>query len=147
MKFTNGFWMIKENIEAVFCTEMLRYIYSDNTLSLTILSSHRNNKGDILNKPALTVTLSAPVRDAIEIKITHFKGEKHRGPDFTINSENFSSDFKDDGKELQFSSGKLSARISKSEKNWGMHFFYNGKEITNTADKCEGFYTDLVSGK
>jgi alpha-D-xyloside xylohydrolase len=147
MKFTNGFWALRDNITAVFGVELYRYTYTGGTLELLVLPVHQTGRGDILNKPALTVTLSAPLKDVIEVQVTHFKGAKKRWPDFTLIRQPVTAEFTDKENELVFSSGKTTAVISKLPDSWGIQFYYDGKKLTNSGGKCAGYFTDKDTGR
>jgi len=146
MKFTNGFWAVRDNFNAVFGVELYRYAYENDRLNMIVLPLHQTGRGDILNKPSLTVALSAPREDVLSVRITHFSGAKKRGPEFAVASAPVHTVFTDNERELTFSSGRLTAKIAKQSGSWGMQFFYDGRELTNSGSRSAGYFTDKNTG-
>ena len=73
MKFTNGYWRIREEIDPVYAVEYYDADYStnydtvydtgkkDNSLVVYAATKHMGDRGDTLNQPMLTVTFSSPM--------------------------------------------------------------------------------------
>ena len=56
MKFTNGFWRVRESFEPAFAVEFEDAHYTQDRLTVYATTKHIENRGDTLNSPLLTVT-------------------------------------------------------------------------------------------
>ena len=74
MKFTNGYWLMKKEIDAAFAVEYYAHEVRGRELVLYAATRHIPERGATLNSPLLTVTLSSPMPDVIGVAIVHFDG-------------------------------------------------------------------------
>ena len=56
MKFTNGYWLLKEEISPIYAVEYAGHEMEGNTLTVYAVQNHIRNRGDCLNLGILTVT-------------------------------------------------------------------------------------------
>lgn len=49
MKFTNGYWMLKEEITPIYAVEYAGHEIQGNTLTVYAVQNHIRNRGDCLN--------------------------------------------------------------------------------------------------
>ncbi|MEG1472472.1 MAG: alpha-xylosidase, partial [Clostridia bacterium] len=87
MKFTNGYWLIRPEFEMNYAVELFDNEKSAHSLTLLAATKHIEGRGDSLNKATLSVTITAPARDVLRVKLVHHKGVKARGPYFETNAE------------------------------------------------------------
>ncbi|MFB9325487.1 alpha-xylosidase [Paenibacillus aurantiacus] len=135
MKFTDGYWMVKEGTTMHHPIEV-RDI-RETADSVTVHAACRNVqiKGDTLNAPLLTVELSAPRKDVIRVRWTHHAGAKAAGPNFELFPEaGFAPDIASDAEALTLTSGGLSLKLSK-QGPWNMSFTNYGKYATASSQK------------
>jgi len=86
MKFTDGQWLLRPGVTAHYATEA-RSVTSENGRLVTEAPVRAiRDRGDTLQGPLLTVTLSSPMRDVIRVRIEHFAGDRARGPHIPIAS-------------------------------------------------------------
>ena len=62
MRFTNGYWKIKDNIIAEYATEYYGHRMEGGRLTLYAPFRHVAGRGNTLDQGQLTVILSAPMR-------------------------------------------------------------------------------------
>ncbi|MCX7656092.1 MAG: hypothetical protein N2Z76_06170, partial [Treponemataceae bacterium] len=89
MKFTNGYWLIKENVEAAYAAEAYDVEETcDETgrPALVVYAPTRrvNHRGDTLNGTLLKIQYSSPMEDVVRVRITHFEGVVDRGPHYEL---------------------------------------------------------------
>ncbi|KAG9029478.1 hypothetical protein FRB95_005280 [Tulasnella sp. JGI-2019a] len=151
MKFTDGPWfkakgvVLSPSVEVVNVTSP-----KDDELELMVATRHIATRGDTLNGAMLTVNLSSPCDDILKIKLTHFKGQKPRGPNFElfpdgappnpsikIDNPNPSSTILPEPipEPITFSTGSLSARIDTSSKSYGVTFSHGTQYLTSIERK------------
>ena len=65
MKFTNGYWMLRDEIEASYAVEYAKHTVNGNILEVYLPAKHMSGRGDALNIALLTLTLSSPQEGVI----------------------------------------------------------------------------------
>lgn len=134
MKFTNGFWCIRDEIEPVYAVEYYDRDINQNNLVLYAATKPIQNRGDIPNQPMLTITLSSPLEDVIKVSIEHFKGRINRGPEFEIAAKTGDFISISEGEDrIYFQSGNTQAVISKEKKAWRIEYKDNENLLTETS--------------
>ena len=79
MKFTDGFWQLRPGVTALYAQEAYDIWQTDATadgtrLVVTAPTKVIAKRGDTLNRPALTVTLSSPLEGVVRVRIEHHTG-------------------------------------------------------------------------
>ena len=72
MKFTDGQWMLQPGVAAHYAAEA--YAVEAHTDRLVVLATTRpiKHRGDTLQGPTLTVTLSSPLPGVIRVSVEHY---------------------------------------------------------------------------
>lgn len=134
MKFTNGYWRIREEIDPVYAVEYYDCEVKDNKLTVYAATRHMGDRGDTLNQPMLTVTFSSPMEDVIKVSAVHFKGALNKGPDYEVNEQ--SGDFisiSETKEKITYTSGKTSAVIYKTANAWKVEFKDGNRLLTESS--------------
>jgi alpha-D-xyloside xylohydrolase len=85
MRFTNGIWFDREDHSVYNAVEVGNVAYpEDSSIRALCTTRHVANRGDTLNKPTITVSLSSTCPDIIAATATHFKGVKDREARFEL---------------------------------------------------------------
>ncbi|MFC4321559.1 alpha-xylosidase [Litchfieldia salsa] len=113
MKFTSGNWLVKEGYTINFPKEIHDIEKDDEGVILYAPCKHINHRGDTLDGPLLTIKLTSPVENVIRVQTWHYKGGAKRYPNFEVSHNQTSYQLEENEKELIFSSGTLTAKISK----------------------------------
>ena len=74
MKFTDGFWQLRPGVTALYAQEAYDIRAQDDRLVITAPTKVIETRGDTLNRPVLTVTLSSPLDGVIGVRVEHFTG-------------------------------------------------------------------------
>lgn len=138
MKFTNGYWLLKDDIKAHF-PRQTHSVESDKR-SVTIFAPTKpiNSRGDTLDGPVLTVRLSSPGKDVLRINLTHFSGVKQTTPQFELFEDPSQDvDILNDEQKTVIRSGSLEATVLKNGQ-WGIHFSADGRVVTSTGFRGMG---------
>lgn len=133
MKFTSGNWLIREGFTINFPKVVHEVEENQDGVTLYAPCKHINHRGDTLDGPLLTIKLTAPMENVIRVQTWHFKGGAKRYPNFEVNEEKAPFKLDDKEEELTFSSGNLSAVISKDPFN--IKFEQDGNLLTNVDGK------------
>jgi alpha-D-xyloside xylohydrolase len=125
MKFTDGQWLLRPGVTAHYATEARSITSENGRLVIEAPVCAIRDRGDTLQGPLLTVTLSSPMRDVIRVRIEHFAGGLARGPHIPISPRgNVSPEIRESADFAIFKSGELGARIKR--KNWALTFEAGG---------------------
>ena len=84
MKFTDGFWQLRPGVTALYAQEAYDIWQTDATadgagLVVTAPTTVIAKRGDVLNRPVLSVELSSPLEGVVRVRIAHHKGTKWHG--------------------------------------------------------------------
>lgn len=67
MKFTNGYWLLRDEMKAAYAVEYGSHRVYGQELTMYLPCSHIVDRGSCLNIPLLTVTLSSPMDGVIKV--------------------------------------------------------------------------------
>ncbi|GAB6903934.1 alpha-xylosidase [Kineosporia succinea] len=135
MKFTDGFWRIRDGVEALYAREV--YDLESTATQLVITGATRvvNHRGDTLNAPTLTVTLDSPAEDVVRVRVEHHRGA--RPPQRFDLDETAKGTAEIDGDHGVLRSGTLEARVTRGTP-WNLTFAQNGKILTRSGHRSLG---------
>lgn len=136
MKFTNGYWMNRE--EHQIDSPMEAYDAQKEGNSLKVFAPFKRvlSRGDQLNLGATTITLTSPIENVIGVKLEHFDSEDH-GPSFKINNLNPKVDIQVKDKMASLKSGDLKVSLPLNE-DFLMKFTANNHLVTESVQKAQG---------
>ncbi|WIM98817.1 alpha-xylosidase [Actinoplanes oblitus] len=137
MKFTDGYWRKRDGLTVLHPAHHLDSVPGPDSLTVYAATKRIQDRGDTLDAPLITVTLSAPMDDVIRVTIEHFQGGVPKSPVFPITAA--AADVA--VSETEFTSGALTARVNTGD-HWGLDFLAGGKRITGSGWKGMG----VVSG-
>ena len=79
MKFTDGFWQVRSGVTPLYAQEAYDLWERNGALVVTAPTRVIESRGDTLNRPVLTVTLTSPLPGIIGVRIEHFQGVARDG--------------------------------------------------------------------
>ena len=134
MRFTNGFWLLREGVRAYYGKTAHRVDRTESGLTIFSPSKVIADRGDTLNIPLITTRLHSPMKNIIGMKMTHHEGGIDRGPHFELATDGSQLQVNQSAATYVATSGDLSASITQGE---SFHLAINadGKELTRVADK------------
>ncbi|MBR2764655.1 MAG: alpha-xylosidase [Blautia sp.] len=150
MKFTNGFWMVKDEFKADYVRDLLDVEETEDEVRFYGPYQKINGRGDTLNVGLMTYTITAPMPDVLGIRMQNHMGNYVKSPKFELTAdmgrkpvvEELSLSFGDKaacefiGKEWSFTSGRLSLHLTTG--NPCMSFEAEGKQLTRIPAKTSG---------
>lgn len=88
MKFTNGYWLMRDGVEALYARDAYELHANELRESVSILAPTRviNERANTLNQPAFNVELTAPAEGVIRVRATHWRGGE-QGVSFPLNDD------------------------------------------------------------
>ncbi|GAA4342823.1 alpha-xylosidase [Microbacterium rhizosphaerae] len=137
MKFTDGYWQVRPGVTALYAQEAHDVEATDAVLRVTAPTAVIRGRGDTLNRPVLTVTLSSPVEGVVRVRIAHHEGRAWHGG-FAVADEGpvGSASLTEGGGML--STGPLTARIADGAP-WDLSFEVDGERITGSGPRAAGY--------
>lgn len=147
MKFTNGYWQLREQYQATYAVEYNNHIIDKNELKIFAPNKHIGNRGDVLNLGMLTITLTSPIENVIKVNITHFKDGKENTPIAPVIEENPFVTITEDDEKLTYMSGNTKAVINKNPLAWEIAFYDGDRKLTDTGFRNMARMKDINTKK
>ncbi|MCI1017533.1 alpha-xylosidase [Microbacterium sp. C5A9] len=143
MKFTDGFWQLRPGVTALYAQEAYDIDETDDTpdgagIVITAPTMAIAKRGDTLNRPVLTTTLSSPAEGVIRVRIAHHEGARWHGG-FGLpgaSTGGATASVSDVGGTLD--AGALVARIAPGSP-WDLSFEVDGHRVTGSGHKAQGY--------
>ena len=142
MKFTDGFWQTRPGVSALYAQEAYDLVVEPSIEGDTVTAYAPTRvierRGDTLNRPMLSVSLSSPLEGVIRVRIEHHAGGRpHQGFDLVGARTGVGSAARsEDGATL--TSGGLTARIAEGAP-WNLTFESDGAPLTSSGRKSIGY--------
>ncbi|MEV4863683.1 alpha-xylosidase [Streptomyces ossamyceticus] len=142
MKFTDGYWLLREGVTAAHPVQALDVTTTDaGALEIHAPTRPVRHRGDLLKGPVVTISAHAPMPDVIGVTLTHFEGEPPRGPDFELTTEEFTPHTAYDDEHATLTAGALSLRVARTGP-WRVDFLAHGRILTTSGPKSMGIMRD-----
>ena len=153
MKFTNGYWMIRYGVDALYAREAYELAADATTESLNVLAPTSVVRGryDTLNLPTFNVDITTPAEGVIRVCAEHWQGATEY-PGFPLNADepgnrdyvtvqangNGDGEVGVNGADVTLTTGGLTVKVVKGAP-WNLTFIgEDGKVLTESAGKSLG---------
>ncbi|MDF4079348.1 TIM-barrel domain-containing protein [Bifidobacterium longum] len=153
MKFTNGYWMIRDGVDALYAREAYELAADATAESLNVLAPTSVVRGryDTLNLPTFNVDITTPAEGVIRVRAEHWQGATEY-PGFPLNADepgnrdyvtvqangNGDGEVGVNGADVTLTTGGLTAKVVKGTP-WNLTFIgEDGKVLTESAGKSLG---------
>jgi alpha-D-xyloside xylohydrolase len=131
MKFTDGQWLHQPGVIAHYAAEARSIASADGKLVVHAPVRPIKDRGDTLQGPLLTITLSAPLPDVLRVRIEHFIGGLGHGPQVPLAPPpEMVVEINDGPDSATLRAGELTARVRKG--SWGITFEAGGRVLTTS---------------
>lgn len=144
MKFTNGFWMLREGVSLFKGIQTQNVKVSGHSADALVATRRVEHRGQTLNIGTLNVSLSSPAPDTIRVKLAHHLGAIEPIK-FEIDEQPHSPKVEVKNDLLTFETGKLKVELP-THGDFKLSFSADGKLITSQGDKGI-FYAHTSEGK
>ena len=153
MKFTNGYWLSRDGVDALYAREAYELAADATTESLNVLAPTSVVRGryDTLNLPTFNVDITTPAEGVIRVRAEHWQGATEY-PGFPLNADepgnrdyvtvqangNGDGEVGVNGADVTLTTGGLTAKVVKGAP-WNLTFIgEDGKVLTESAGKSLG---------
>ena len=110
MKFTDGYWHLRPGVTAAYAHEAYAIEADGDEVVITAPSKAVVARGNVLNLPVLTVTLSAPAEGVVKVRLEHHVGGR-RSPGFPLREGDGAGRVSIDEQSATLTSGSLRAVV------------------------------------
>lgn len=139
MKFTNGYWLLKDGISAKFATQVYEACKNEKELTVYAPEHIIQNRGNTLNTALLTARFSSPMKNIIKVSYSHFDGTIDSKAHFELNEDkNFCPKIEINDTNACIISGDLKANIKIGD-TWHIEFTGKDKHLTECNEKSFGY--------
>ncbi|WP_234121685.1 alpha-xylosidase [Clostridium hydrogenum] len=139
MKFTNGYWLVKEGYKIINPKVAYDFKITDKKVTVYAPCNDIVNKGCTLDGGLITIEFSSPIKEVMKVRLYHHKGGINKKPAFEIYDEKLNLKSKVIDDKVEFSSGNLNVEVDR--RNWGIRFFNGDKLITSSISNGIGYIT------
>ncbi|MFI1955602.1 alpha-xylosidase [Streptomyces xinghaiensis] len=138
MKFTDGYWLMREGVTGSYPVQVLDVTTGPGTLEIHAPTRPIRHRGDLLKGPVVTISCTSPMPDVIGVRLTHFAGGTDTAPHFPLAAqEGFLPEVSYDGEEAVLTSGSLSLTVGRKGP-WALDFRAGGRTLTTSGVKAMG---------
>jgi len=129
---------MRPTVTPLYAQEAYDIVAGENSLSVTAPTKVIQGRGDTLNRPTLTVTLSSPLPNIVGVRIEHFQGlREERGFDLVgAQAGHGQASVTDVAGTL--TSGELTATVAAGAP-WNLSFSAQGRTLTSSGHKSIGY--------
>ena len=142
MRFSDGYWMVRDGFE-IRHPRQARDVQASE-LEVSVLASTKviAARGDTLNTPTATITLSSPADGVARVRIEHHTGRRHPGPDFALpGASQFRPGIEVDETYATLHTGGLTVRLHRAGP-LRLDFVADGRTLTSSGSTSIGLVTD-----
>jgi alpha-D-xyloside xylohydrolase len=138
MKFTDGQWLVRAGVTANYAAEAHTITAEPGRLVVHAPVRAIRHRGDTLQGPLLTVTLSSPLPDVVRVRMEHFTGGIARGPEIPLQVHaDAPVAIAETAEAVTLTSGGLTVRIKRAD--WEMSFEADGRVLTKSGWHSVGY--------
>lgn len=144
MKFTDGFWMMREGFSALYATQAYRtgVVASHNGDALAVLATPRavEHRGLTLNSATFSIGIDAPAPDVMRVRVAHHTGGT---PSLRFPVQEAASHAVAQAGDgfVDLTAGSLTARLHGGS-TWNLEFIAAGDVITHQRYRSLALMTD-----
>ena len=144
MKFTNGYWLLKEGVSLFAATQVQRVEAAGDAAKLLLATRTVEHRGQTLNSATLELEVDSPAESVLRFRATHHRGG--RQPLKFALAENPQRIHLTEGSEsLEIKSGDLCLRVQ-TEGRFGASLLAGSHELTRL-DQRGIFFADTPEGR
>ena len=137
MKFIDGYWRMREGIQAFYAAQAYDVKVAPDSLTVYAPTRHVGHRADTLGGPLLTVEFSSPMPDVIRVRLVHFAGQRSRLPQFELSERPADVTVTDNEEAATLTSGRLSVRVLRGD-TWRVEFIADGRIVTASEHRGMG---------
>lgn len=135
MKFSDGYWLMRDGVRASYPTQARHVQKTDDGLVVHAPAHPVRERGDTLKGPLLTYTFTAPAPDVVGVRITHFAGGVQRPPEFGLLRQPGAATVRVEDAEASLTAGRLRVVVARGDR-WDLRFEADGRRLTGSGTRA-----------
>lgn len=139
MKFNDGFWNLRPGVSAVYAQEAYDVVADGDSLVITAPTRRVESRGNVLNLPVLTTTVTPVADGVIKVRIEHHTGV-NPSRRFEVNEQQGAGTLDVTDGEGVVTAGGLRAVIKRGAP-WDLSFWHGDTRLTGSGHKAQGYVT------
>src|SRR3954447_2117541 len=133
MKFTDGYWHVRDGLQVLHPAEVEQVVAGERTLVVHSPTGRIRHRGDTLNRPVVTTTYSSPAPGVLRVRIDHLTGGADAGPRFELESgSSHPAEVRVDDATASLRTGDLTVRVQR-QGPWRVELL-RGEEVLTWSD-------------
>ena len=132
MKFTDGQWLLQPGVAAHYATQAYAVELHDDRLVVLATTRHIKHRGDTLQGPTLTLTISSPLPGAVRVQVAHYAASE--APRLHVPMPGASAPrvtIEESDAKVTLTTGNLSVDVLKGD-SWGLVFREGDRVLTRS---------------
>ena len=132
MKFTDGQWLLQPGVAAHYATQAYAVDIHDDRLVVLVTTRHIKHRGDTLQGPTLTLTISSPLPGAVRVQVEHYAASQP--PRLHVPMPGAGATrvtIEDSEAKVTLTTGSLSVDVLKGD-GWGLVFREGDRVLTRS---------------
>ncbi|MCB2411917.1 alpha-xylosidase [Demequina sp. TTPB684] len=139
MKFTDGFWQLRPGVTAAYAQEAYDIMADGDSIVVTAPTRRIETRGNVLNLPVLTTTITAVADGVVKVRVEHHTGV-NTPRRFEVNEERVPGSLSITDDEGVITAGGLRAVIKRGAP-WDLSFWHGDTRLTGSGHKAQGYIT------
>lgn len=140
MKFTDGFWLLRDGVSALHATHLQKVEQSNEGFSALVAPKVVEHRGATLNSALFELEFSSPASDVIGVRIRHHRGGED-SLSFALNNQAPKTSFTQNEEGVEFTSGSLTAKLHHGSA-FNLEFIADERVITHQRAKSISIFND-----
>ena len=146
MKFKQGHWVVRPDIEPLYAVEVARAEAVNDSLRLLIPTLHIDGRGSTLN-PVLGARIFSPAEGVIGVEIWHHRGKPDKGPHFELTGDGTKPGIEIGDEYAYVKNGAITAKICLKANSWGIEFIGENGRLTRDGFRMMGHMSEKSTGR
>jgi alpha-D-xyloside xylohydrolase len=140
MKFTDGFWLLRDGVTALHATHLQKVEQTNEGFSALVAPKVVEHRGATLNSALFELEFSSPASDVIGVRIRHHRGGQD-SLSFDLNNQAPKTSFSQNERAVEFTSGSLTAKLHCGSA-FNLEFIADERVITHQRGKSISIFND-----
>jgi alpha-D-xyloside xylohydrolase len=139
MKFTDGQWLLQPGVAAHYATQAYAVEIHDDRVVVLATTRPIRHRGDTLQGPTLTLTLSSPLPGVVRVQVAHY--EASQAPRLHVPMPGATAPrvtIEESDAKVTLTSGALSVDVLKGD-GWGLVFREGERVLTRSDGRGMGY--------
>ena len=137
MKFTEGYWLRSENVQASYAAQAFTVEKIDNGMRVLAPERPIMSRADALDQTVMQIDFVSAGHNDIAVNVIHYKAYDNKEPRYSLNISPEPVDVEISDDEAVMKAGDITVRVDREK--WGYSFEADGKILTTSGFRNTGY--------